>query len=114
MLDEEEIRELWKSVEHVTSDDAKRMMKKQLPRIRPIPMSNGYLALLSLDVHEDGHKEYHLSISNPFGVPSFETAAAMAREILGECDQLDVGFRGIYHFVKDANTDNKNINKGGE
>jgi len=44
-----------------------------------MPMSNGYLALLSLDIYKDGCKEYHLSISNPFGTPNFETAAAIKR-----------------------------------
>lgn len=93
----------------VTSESATKM----LGDIGPIRMSNGYLALLSLDIHKDGRKEYHLSISNPFGIPSFETVATMAREILGECDQLMVGFRGVYHFVKEVTIDTENGNKYG-
>ena len=58
--------------------------------------------MLSLDIHKDGRKEYHLSISYPLGIAKFEIASAMAREILGDCDQLNVGFRGIYHFVKNV------------
>lgn len=104
MLNDEEISNLWKRAKPVTSENAVKI----LGDIGAMPMSNGYLALLSLDIHDDGSKKYHLSISNPFGMPSFETAAAMAREILGECDQLMAGFRGVYHFVKDTNIDDNN------
>lgn len=40
-------------------------------------MSNGYFALLSLDINNKKREEYHLSISNPFGIAKFEIAAAM-------------------------------------
>ena len=38
-----------------------------------------------------------------------QTRSVVAREILGDCDQLNVGFRGIYHFIKSA--DEEGIHK---
>ena len=102
VLSDKDITKIWKSVRSVSSDDAKYMIKNR-GIVKPMTMSNGYFTLLSLDIHGDGRKEYHLSISYPLGIAKFETASVMAREILGDCDQLNVGFRGIYHFVK--NTD---------
>lgn len=102
-LSDEDIDNLWKNIKPVSSDDAERMIKnKNIGIVRPIIVSNGYLALLSLDIHRNGGKWYHLSISNAVGIAKFEIAAAMAREVLGDCDQLYVGFRGVYHFVKSA------------
>ena len=101
VLDDKDIKKIWKSIKSVSTDDAKRMIKNGII-VEPMTMKNGYFTLLSLDIHKDGRKEYHLSISYPLGIANFEIAAAMAREILGDCDQLDVGFRGVYHFVKNA------------
>jgi len=102
-LSDEDIDNLWKSVKPVSSDDAERMVRnKDTGIVRPIIVSNGYLALLSLDIHRNGGRWYHLSISNPLGIAKFDIVAAMAREVLGDCDQLHVGFRGVYHFVKSA------------
>ena len=54
-------------------------------------MSNGYFALLSLDINNKKREEYHLSISNPFGITKFEIAAAMTEpagmDILRDCDK---------------------------
>lgn len=113
VLSKEDIDNLWKSLKPVSSDDAKCMVKnKDTGIVRPIIVSNGYLALLSLDIHRNGGKWYHLSISNSLGIAKFEIAAAMAREVLGDCDQLYVGFRGVYHFVKSADEEGiHNIHK---
>lgn len=101
VLSDKDIKNIWKSVKPVTSDDALYMLKNR-DIVRPMIMENGYFALLSLNIHKDGRKEYHLSISYPLGIVKFEIVAAMARDILGDCDQLNVGFRGVYHFVKGA------------
>ena len=101
MLSHKDIEKIWNSIKSVSSDDAIYMIKKGII-VKPTVMSNGYFALLSLDTHSGERKEYHLSISNPIGTVKFEIAAAMAREILGDCDQLDAGFRGVYHFVRNA------------
>lgn len=114
VLSDKDIDNIWKSVKSVSSDDAMRMIKNH-GVIKPMTMSNGYFALLSLDPHNGERKEYHLSISNPFGIANFEIASAMARDILGDCDQLYVGFRDIYHFVKNADKEGiHNINKNKE
>jgi hypothetical protein len=112
VLSDEDIDNLWESVKPVSSDDAIRMIKNRGRGIvKPAVMSNGYLALLSLDIHKDGRKWYHLSISSILEIAKFEIVAAMAREVLGDCDQLHVGFRGVYHFVKEENIGDKNVNK---
>jgi hypothetical protein len=117
MLSDKDIDNIWKSVKPVSSEDAIRMIKnRDRGIVKPMIMSNGYLALLSLDIHKDGRKWYHISISNSLGIAKFEIASAMAREILGDCDHLDVGFRGVYHFVKSADEEgiykiNKNNDK---
>ena len=67
-------------------------------------MSNGYFALLSLDINNEKREEYHLSIYNPFGIAKFEIAAAMTEpagmDILRDCD------KGIHKINK-----NKGKNK---
>lgn len=111
VLSDKDIDNIWRSVKSVSPDDAMRMIKNRI--VKPITTSDGYFALLSLDIHNDERKEYHLSISNPLGIAKFEIAAAMAREILGDCDKLDVRFKGVYHFVKsaDESADDDGIHK---
>ena len=104
VLDDKDIKKIWKSVRSVSLEDAERMIKNR-GIVKPMTMKNGYFTFLSLDIHGDGRKEYHLSISYPLGIAKFETASVMAREILGDCDQLNVGFRGIYVDIHKTNQD---------
>ena len=144
VLGDKDIDNIWRSVKSVSSDDAKRMIRNT-GIVRPITTSDDYFALLSLDIHNGERKEYHLLISNPLGIVKFQIAVAMTvgesgcrrkptgeptksaarlREIatggamtreIGDCDQLHVRFRDIYHFLKSADEEGiHKINKNKE
>ena len=128
VLGDKDIDNIWRSVKSVSSDDAKRMIRNAgivRPITRPITTNDDYFALLSLDIHNGERKEYHL-----LGIVKFEIAVAMTvgesrlREIatggamtreIGDCDQLHVRFRDIYHFLKSADEEGiHKINKNKE
>ncbi len=81
VLSDKDIDNIRMSIKSVSPYDAKCMIKNR-GVAKPMTMSNVYFALLSLDIHNEKRKEYHLSISSPLGIAKFETAVAMAREIL--------------------------------
>lgn len=70
--------------------------------VKPIIMSNGYMASMTIDVLSENISMYHLSINNPKGKTGLVTAQKMAYEIFGEgYVQLDVKtISGCIQFIK--------------
>ena len=99
-LNDDDIKRVWENLIIVTSDSVADFIKSG--GIKPVTMSNGYLAGLSIDVLSENISMYHLSIKNPKGKTGIVTAQKMAYEIFGEgyikLDRQSIS--GTIQFIK--------------
>lgn len=113
ILTNEDIKKIWEKMIIVTLDNVTDLIAGG--GVKPVIMSNGYMASMSIDVLSENISMYHLSINNPKGKTGIVTAQKMAYEIFGEgYVQLNMKtISGCVQFIKekvDKNDGNNNLN----
>lgn len=100
ILTDEDIKKVWENMIIVTLGNVADFIAGG--GVKPIIMSNGYMASMTIDVLSENISMYHLSINNPKGKTGLVTAQKMAYEIFGEgYVQLDVKtISGCIQFIK--------------
>jgi len=100
ILTDDDIKNVWGNIIIVTLGNVADFIDGG--GIKPIAMSNGYNASMTMDVLSERISIYHLSINNPKGKTGIVTAQKMAYEILGEgYAQLDIEtISGCIQFIK--------------
>ena len=98
-LNDDDIKRVWEGLMVVTLDNVTDFSGG----IKPVIMSNGYIAGLSIDILSERISMYHLSINNPKGKTGVVKAQKMAHEIFGEgYVQLDrQSISGCIQFIKE-------------
>mgnify|MGYP003395091234 CR=1 FL=1 len=101
ILTDEDIKKVWEKMIIVTLDNVTDLIAGG--GVKPVIMSNGYMASMSIDVLSENISMYHLSINNPKGKTGIVTAQKMAYEIFGEgYIQLDMKtISGCIQFMKE-------------
>ncbi len=109
ILTEDDIRKVWDDIIVLNLENVIDFIAKG--GSKPVAMSNGYVASLSLDILSEDKSIYHLSVSNPKGIVKIDTAQRMAHDILGEgYTPLTIGpLSGCHQFIKEK--DNKRNEK---
>lgn len=110
ILTKEDIKRIWDNLIVISWDNATEIIAGG--GIRPIIMSNGYSASLSLDILSERVSMYHLSVNSADGNPDPIVAENMAREIIGEgYFPLTVGkISGCIQFMNEKkHVDNQDI-----
>lgn len=111
ILTDEDIKKVWEDMKIITLDNVGYFIKGG--GVKPVIMSNGYMASMTIDVLSENISMYHLSINNPKGKTGIVTAQKMAYEIFGEgYVQLDMeSVSGCVQFIKENKNDgNKDKN----
>lgn len=100
-LNDDDIRRVWENIVIISLDNVADFIASG--GIKPVHMSNGYTAGLSIDVLSERISMYHLSINNPNGQTGIVKAQKMAKEIFGEgFIKLDVmSISGAIQFIKE-------------
>lgn len=111
ILTEDDIRKVWDDIIVLNLDNVIDFIAKG--GSKPVAMSNGYVASLSLDILSEDKSIYHLSVSNPNGIVKIDTAQRMAHDILGEgYTPLTIGpLSGCHQFIKEKDNKRKNEKK---
>lgn len=101
ILTDEDIKKVWENIIIVTLDNVTDLIAGG--GVKPVIMSNGYMASMTIDVLGERVSIYHLSINNPKGKTGIVTAQKMAYEIFGEgYTQLDMKtISGCIQFIKE-------------
>lgn len=101
ILTDEDIKKVWENIKIITLDNVKDFIAGG--GVKPVIMSNGYMASMTIDVLSERISIYHLSVNNPKGKTGIVTAQKMAYEIFGEgYTQLDMKtISGCMQFVKE-------------
>lgn len=113
ILTDEDIKKVWENVMIVTLDNVTDFIAGG--GIKPVIMSNGYMASMTIDVLSENISMYHLSINNPKGKTGIVTAQKMVYEIFGGgYVQLNMKtISGCIQFIKekvDKNDGKRNKN----
>lgn len=100
ILTDEDIKKVWENIITVTLGNIADFIDGG--GVKPITMSNGYNAAMTIDILSERISIYHLSIINPKGKTGIVKAQRMAYEILGEgYTQLDIEtISGCIQFIK--------------
>ena len=100
-LNDDDIKRVWENLIVVSIDNVADFIAGG--GVKPVVMSNGYIAGLSIDILNERISMYHLSINNPNGKTGIVTAQKMAYEIFGEgYVQLDrQSISGCIQFIKE-------------
>jgi hypothetical protein len=99
ILTDDDIKKVWENLMVVSLDTVTDFIKGG--GVKPITMSNGYNAAITIDVLSEHISMYHLSIHNPKGKTGTVKAQQMAYEILGEgYVQLSTSISGNIQFIK--------------
>lgn len=101
ILADEDIKKVWENIIIITLDNVEDFITGG--GVKPVIMSNGYNASMSIDILSEHKSIYHLSINNPKGKTGIVTAQKMAYEIFGEIGytQLDIeNISGCIQFIK--------------
>ncbi len=100
MLSADDIKAVWNGVTILTIDNVKKLIKRG--GFKTVPLSNLYLASLSIDIIKDGFRPLHLSISNSVGSTDPATAECIAKDILGEGYKTigSMYYSNCIHFMK--------------
>jgi hypothetical protein len=101
ILTDEDIKRVWENMIIVTLDNVTDFIAGG--GVKPVIMSNGYIASMTIDILSENISMYHLSINNPKGKTGIVTAQKMAYEIFGEgYTQLDMKtISGCVQFIKE-------------
>ena len=101
VLTDEDIKKVWENIKIITLDNVADFIAGG--GVKPVVMSNGYNASMTIDVLSENISMYHLSINNPKGKTSDVKAQKMAYEIFGEgYTQLDMKtISGCIQFIKE-------------
>jgi hypothetical protein len=101
ILTDEDIKRVWENMIIVTLDNVADFIAGG--GVKPVIMSNGYIASMTIDILSENISMYHLSINNPKGKTGIVTAQKMAYEIFGEgYTQLDMKtISGCVQFIKE-------------
>lgn len=101
ILTDEDIKKVWEKMIIVTLDNVTDLIASG--GVKPVIMSNGYMASMTIDILSENISMYHLSINNPKGKTGIVTAQKMAYEIFGEgYIQLDMKtISGCIQFMKE-------------
>lgn len=100
-LNDDDIKRVWENLVVITLDNIAGFLEGG--GVKPVYMSNGYVASLSIDVLSERISMYHLSVNNPKGETGIVKAQKMAHEIFGEgYVQLDRrSISGCIQFIKE-------------
>ena len=100
VLTDEDIKKVWENIIIVTLDSVADFIAGG--GVKPVIMSNGYMASMTIDVISENISLYHLSVNNPKGQTGIVTAQKMAYEIFGEgYTQLNMEtISGCVQFIK--------------
>lgn len=82
ILTDEDIKKVWENIIIIALDNVEDFIAGG--GVKPVVMSNGYNASMTIDVLSEYISIYHLSINNPKGKTGIVTAQKMAYEIFGE------------------------------
>lgn len=101
ILTDEDIKKVWDNIRIITLDNVADFIAGG--GIKPVIMSNGYMASMTIDILSERISIYHLSVNNPKGKTAIVTAQKMAYEIFGEgYTKLDMKtISGCIQFVKE-------------
>lgn len=101
ILTDEDIKKVWENMKIITFDNVADFIADC--RVKPVIMSNGYTASMTIDVLSENISMYHLSINNPKGKTGIVKAQKMAYEIFGDgYVQLDMEtISGCVQFIKE-------------
>lgn len=102
ILTDEDIKKVWENIIIITMDNVADFIAGG--GVKPVVMSNGYNAAMTIDILSERISIYHLSINNPKGKTGIVTAQKMAYEIFGEVGytQLDIeNISGCIQFIKE-------------
>ncbi len=100
MLEEEDIKKVWNNVVIVSIENVMGLINKG--GVKPVLLSNGYMASLSIDIINNEIRPLHLSISNPSGLTDAAEGDIIANDILGEgCKYMGIMYNtNCVHFMK--------------
>ena len=100
MLKEEDIKKVWNNVVIISIENVIGLIKKG--GAKPVLLSNGYTASLSVDIINKEIRPLHLSISNPSRSTDAAESDIIANDILGEgCKYMGIVYNSkCVHFMK--------------
>ena len=81
ILTDEDIKRVWENMKIIALGSVEDFIKGG--GVKPVIMSNGYMAFMTIDILSENISMYHLSINNPKGKTGVVTAQKMAYEIFG-------------------------------
>ncbi len=101
MLTEDDIKKVRKSMKVISMDNVMEIIKSG--GAKPVMLSNGYLASLSLDVINEKTRLLHLSVSNSRGDTDIDTTQKIADDIIGVGNTMigPMNLKNVIHFMKE-------------
>ncbi len=100
ILTEKDIKNVIRSIETLTESNV--MEKIKCGGLKPVHLSNGYRATLTMDILEENKRLLHLSVSKSRGTTDIDTAQKIADDIIGEGNAMigPMHLKNVLHFMK--------------